>query len=688
MKTWKSLLHSLLIVFVIFFCLPRAGASAQSLASEAKPGILYVKPGAGGDCSSWASACDLQAALAAAAAGDSLWVAAGTYKPVVPVGSPPSEAERTVSFELKSGVSIYGGFPADGGAWETRDWQTHVTTLSGDIDNSGTLDNNTYQIVRAVNVDAAATLDGFTITGGNAWGNDAFTFNGGGVGNYTSSPSYANLLVTNSTCWGNGGGMDNQDSNPSLVDVTFTGNNANMSGGGMYNKNSSPSLLSVDFANNVGGGMFNSYSNPVLESVTFTNNTMSINGGGMGNSYSNPTLKDVTLTGNSAGYSGGGIYNTNSSPRLTNVTISGNTANDNGGGMYNGYSSNPILTNVTISNNQAKNGMNSGYGGGGGGIFNFSNSNPLLNNVSLINNSALNRGGGMYSHLSTPILTNVNFISNTAGKMGGGMYNYCDYDHQSEATLTRVIFSANKAIGGDGGGMYNDDWCKPKLLDVTFTGNYTDGNDKHGGGMFNDQATTPVLTNVTFVNNWAYAYGGGIFNTAANLSLTNVTFTGNYTIGGNGGGIYSHYSTLSLNHVTFTQNNVPSFRTGAGLYASNGSVVVTNSIFWENYKLGDTSTELNQISTNETTPAVTYSLIQGGWGGTGNLNEDPLLGALADNGGFTPTHALGAGSPATDQRGFWRPIDGDGNGSALCDMGAYEYGSHLPANLYLPIVVR
>ena len=96
---------------------------------------------------------------------------------------------------------------------------------------------------------------------------------------------------------------------------------------------------------------------------------------------------------------------------------------------------------------------------------------------------------------------------------------------------------------------------------------------------------------------------------------------------------------------------------------------------------------------------------------------DPKLGPLRDNGGETQTHALLPGSPAidaasstacpaTDQRGVERPLDGDGDGNPVCDIGAFEYGTipapptvtpvppgetavpRLQYRVYLPLVVR
>ena len=84
---------------------------------------LYVKPLAtGSNCSSWANACELQTALGAAVSGDEIWVQAGTINHT-------SGTDRTLSFEMKSGVAIFGGLPEERPAVE-RDWAANVTILA------------------------------------------------------------------------------------------------------------------------------------------------------------------------------------------------------------------------------------------------------------------------------------------------------------------------------------------------------------------------------------------------------------------------------------------------------------------------------------------------------------------------------------------------------------------------------
>jgi hypothetical protein len=359
-------------------------------------GILYVKPDAGGNCSSWADACILQRALGSASSGDEIWVAEGTHKP---------GTNRTDTFHLKNGVEIYGGFAGTETSLDDRDWTIHETILSGDLlgdDGSGFANyaDNSYHVVTGSGTDATAVLDGFTISGGYA------------SGSYPGD---------------RGGGMYNDQGSPTLTNVTFSGNTAS-SGGGMLNvSSSSPTLTNVTFSGNTassGGGMHNGdNSNPVLTNVTFSGNTaMASGGGGMYNDSSSPGLTNVTFSGNLAIF-GGGMYNWGSSPGLTNVTFSSNSAGYLGGGMYNCGDSSPMLTEVTFSGNTAAN--------GGGGMYNESSS-PTLTNVGFSGNSATNGsysspGGGMYNSSSSPVLTNVAFSGNTANYQGGGMYNDSKY---------------------------------------------------------------------------------------------------------------------------------------------------------------------------------------------------------------------------------------------------------------------
>lgn len=682
MKTIKGAIFSLLAILSLLSNVMVASGS------EIQSNIFYAKPGETGDCSDWVLACDLQTALSLANAVDQVWVAAGTYYPT-------SGSDREATFQLETGVAIYGGFPVDGGEWEDRDWQTNETILSGDIGIVTNIDDNSYHVVTAINVDESAILDGLTISGGNADGMDPHT-NGGGMVIETSSPTLTNLTFSNNTANNRGGAIHNFACSPILTNVTFSNNTAS-AGGGIFNDTSSPILVDSTFTSNTasfGGGMVNSASNPTfnnvsfignsagtggainsgsdstlsLTDVVFTENSANLRGGGMFNASGNYTLTNVIFSGNTSTGFGGAIYNMNNTTALTNVTFSGNTA-DYGGAIYNSEIINSNLIEVTFTENRANT-----YSGGG---MHNDNSSPNLSDVIFSNNWA-GFGGGM-SNLSNsnPTLMNTSFTTNDA-VYGAGMYNL-----SSSPTLTGIIFTENIAIR-DGGGIYNASSSNPNLMNVTFSSNI---GEFYGGGIYND-ASSPTLDNVTFTENFG-VYGGGMANySSSNPSLTNVTFSGN--LGVFGGGLYNEGSSPLLTNVTFAGNDAQTGFGGAIYNISSSNPVLTNAIIWANTP--------DQISDNYSSAAlIDYSTIQDGYTGTGNIDLDPLLGELLDNGGFTLTHALEAGSPAidsgnpdvcalTDQRGNSRPFDGDEDGFAVCDMGAYEYQSFLV--LYLPFIVR
>ncbi len=320
------------------------GAARPARAAGA---IWYVHASATGanNGTGWADAyTDLQSALAAAIAGDQIWVATGTYKPAAP-------GNQTASFTLKSGVAIYGGFAGGETALEQRDWHAHVAILNGDLSGDDGLDfsnngENSYHVVIGA---TGATLDGFTVTGGNASDTAA---QGGGISNSGVSPVLRNLVISGNSANNGGGGIYSNGGSPSISAITVSGNRAQHGGGLLFENGSIASLTNSTISDNsadYGGGMYSLGSTPSLSNSTFISNSATIDGGGIMLFQSSATIENLTVSGNSAANEGGGICDRSSNPTLTNVVVSGNAAGM-GGGLSN-HDSSQVLTNVTISGN-------------------------------------------------------------------------------------------------------------------------------------------------------------------------------------------------------------------------------------------------------------------------------------------------------------------------------------------------
>jgi len=143
-----------------------------------------------------------------------------------------------------------------------------------------------------------------------------------------------------------------------------------------------------------------------------------------------------------------------------------------------------------------------------------------------------------------------------------------------------------------------------------------------GAGIYNTDSS-PTLTDVTLSGNMAHDSGGAIYNDNSNPTLTNVTLSGN-SAADFGGGIYNTGSSPTLTNVTFNGNSAPSG--GGAMVSITGSPIIQDSIFWND------GSELYNVFA---TPAVADSIVSGGYpSGTHVIDADPLLGALADNGGW------------------------------------------------------
>ncbi|MDP8202583.1 MAG: right-handed parallel beta-helix repeat-containing protein [Candidatus Tenebribacter burtonii] len=309
------------------------------------------------------------------------------------------------------------------------------------------------------------------------------------------------------------------------------------------------------------------------------------------------------------------------------------------------------IENITITN---------GYSYLGGGIY-CGNSDPILQDVTITGNSAEYGGGISCSNTSNPSLENVTISGNSA-EHGGGIDCY-----ESSPSLYNVTISGNTA--NSGGGIYCCYNSNPSLVNVSITGNSTDSN----GGAICCYESNPIIQNVIIKDNSAFVGGGINCSLSSNPYLINVLISGNSAE--YGGGIYCNQSSPSLINVTISGNS--SDANGGGFWCLNSNLTLVNCILWN-----DTPEEIYILTGSI---IATYSDIQGSWVGEGNIDEDPLFVGTGEDpyslledspcidSGIPDTTGLNL--PPWDIIGNLRIWDGDGNGGAIIDMGAYEYGA-------------
>lgn len=372
--------------------LDTSGNSSAGTSITGTPNPLsaaYVKEGGTGSGAAWAAASgDLQkmidqvsAAREAGLPGPYIVrVAAGTYRPQYAPASdgttdPAPTDPRDLSFILRDGVEIRGGYPAAaaGATPESaRDpaGAANKTILSGDIDNNdgpggapaGITGSNAYHVVVALagptigSIGYGTVLDGFTIRGGNADGIDDLIVDGtrlprnggGGIcvtardsGGKSCTPVFTNIILSGNK--GNAGaGIANATTSPILIQVEIRNNESNGGGGGVDNNLCpAPGFINVTIAGNIANGP----SSPIDNG-----------GGGMWSYASSPVLINALVSGNKA-VRGGGLYSTYSNPaKLINVTIAGNhaTASSGGGGIGAfAHSGSQVIRNSIIWGNTA-----------------------------------------------------------------------------------------------------------------------------------------------------------------------------------------------------------------------------------------------------------------------------------------------------------------------------------------------
>jgi hypothetical protein len=294
---------------------------------------------------------------------------------------------------------------------------------------------------------------------------------------------------------------------------------------------------------------------------------------------------------------------------------------------------------------------------------------------------------------SANAVVNLNDLRFTAGNgagavntgRGGAIYNV-----GGTMVITNSILTGNSAANG--GALNNAASATPSvpanltIINCVITNN---SSTSSGAAMQNFSTSTLHIRNTTVSGNTSAGTGiAGAFQANGTVTITNSTFSGNSAPGGTGGGVYFNGTSMIMTNTTIVNNS--SAVGGGGLHrtGTNPTLLMRNTIVANNTGAAANPDAFGLVSSqgNNIIGNISGST---GWIMSDLQNVNPLLGALADNGGFGNTHLPQMGSPAidggqncvvdltcslgnppvavnTDQRGVTRPQNG------TVDIGAVE----------------
>jgi hypothetical protein len=381
--------------------------------AAADAAIRYVAlDGSGANGQSWATAYKtISAAIQAAAAGDEIRVKQGTYG----TGS---------TTYVDKAVKLYGGYS---GVGETRDPTAFITTVNG-------LNTATH----CLDVSANATVSGFTLTKGRAYGSEP-SDRGAGMYVHQCSVAISDCIFKQNVGSYAGGGMALENATGTTVtNCSFLKNDAPELGGAVFCHLSDAVISDCYFEDNVtgyevndgcGGGIYTHTCSPTISNCRFSANAADY-GSGMYNYMSNAQIGGCTFEDcNTACRGGGGIYNWGGAPTISTCLFQNNRVTHRGGGVFDLSLS--AFVNCIFWNNV---GMTNGGAAYIDATTEEASSGAKFINCTMYGNSA-STGGALYSNNAAPTLVNCIVWNNTS------------YDEEAPEQIYNLTYSFNFKAG-------------------------------------------------------------------------------------------------------------------------------------------------------------------------------------------------------------------------------------------------